>query len=263
MDDLYGLTTDARDSMLPMRGLSTAELLTVWERSLPHSPTQRALALLAAAYPDVTADALARLSIGERDGQLIRLREALFGFRLETLTVCPKCEEQLELTFSTQDIQVPAPALPALPEDGVRVEADGYEVTCRVPTSADLLEIAQSAATDRHDALLKCCIQTARRGSENVDPATLPANVVSAVIDGMAQADPQAEVQIALVCVACSHRWSLPFDIFSYLWSEIEEWAQRLLLEVHALASAYGWSESDILLLSPRRRRLYLDMVGA
>jgi hypothetical protein len=43
----------------------------------------------------------------------------------------------------------------------------------------------------------------------------------------------------------------------------VEDWASRLLLEVHALASVYGWSERDVLNLSPRRRRLYLDMVGA
>jgi len=54
----------------------------------------------------------------------------------------------------------------------------------------------------------------------------------------------------------------MTFDILTYLWSEIEDWAQRLLLEVHTLALAYGWSERDILAMSPRRRRLYLEMVG-
>jgi hypothetical protein len=34
-------------------------------------------------------------------------------------------------------------------------------------------------------------------------------------------------------------------------------------MDVHALASAYGWSEREILALSDTRRRLYLEMVSA
>jgi hypothetical protein len=77
----------------------------------------------------------------------------------------------------------------------------------------------------------------------------------------MAEADPQAEVRIALSCPGCSNQWSSVFDIVAFLWGEIEDWAQRLLLEVHALASAYGWSERDIVAMGPRRRRFYLEMV--
>jgi hypothetical protein len=39
--------------------------------------------------------------------------------------------------------------------------------------------------------------------------------------------------------------------------------ARRLLIEVHSLASAYGWSETDILSMSEPRRALYLEMVQA
>jgi hypothetical protein len=31
--------------------------------------------------------------------------------------------------------------------------------------------------------------------------------------------------------------------------------------EVHLLASAYGWRESDILAMTPWRRQLYLELV--
>ena len=47
------------------------------------------------------------------------------------------------------------------------------------------------------------------------------------------------------------------------LWAELEAVARRLAMEVHTLASAYGWSESEILSLSDARRRLYLEMVSA
>jgi hypothetical protein len=46
------------------------------------------------------------------------------------------------------------------------------------------------------------------------------------------------------------------------LWREIESMAGRLLRDVHALASAYGWHEKDILALSPVRRQFYLTLIG-
>ena len=74
--------------------------------------------------------------------------------------------------------------------------------------------------------------------------------------------DPQANVQMNLSCVRCGKHWQAVFDIESFLWSEINRWAERLLLEVHQLARAYGWREADILAMSPHRRRFYLDMLG-
>ena len=43
----------------------------------------------------------------------------------------------------------------------------------------------------------------------------------------------------------------------------MEAHARRLLLDVHQLASAYGWSEMEILSLSATRRNAYLEMVRA
>jgi hypothetical protein len=43
----------------------------------------------------------------------------------------------------------------------------------------------------------------------------------------------------------------------------MEARAKRLLAEVHLIASAYGWSEAEILGLSRARRDFYLDMVRA
>jgi hypothetical protein len=78
----------------------------------------------------------------------------------------------------------------------------------------------------------------------------------------MSELDPQGDVQIALNCTQCSHRWDAPLDIASFVWSEIHAWVVRLLNEVHALALAYGWRESDILAMSPWRRQAYLELIG-
>jgi hypothetical protein len=47
------------------------------------------------------------------------------------------------------------------------------------------------------------------------------------------------------------------------LWMRLQLAAERLLLDVDALARAYGWSEAQVLALPPLRRAAYLQMVGA
>ncbi len=80
---------------------------------------------------------------------------------------------------------------------------------------------------------------------------------------GLAEADPGAELLLELLCPACGHAWDEALDVASFFWAELDVQARRLLREVHVLARAYAWREADILALSPRRRRLYLEMVTA
>ncbi len=77
----------------------------------------------------------------------------------------------------------------------------------------------------------------------------------------MAEADPLADARLALSCPACGRPWEAAFDVVAFLWGELDAWARRTFAEVHALASAYGWREADVLALSPERRRIYLDLV--
>jgi hypothetical protein len=90
----------------------------------------------------------------------------------------------------------------------------------------------------------------------------LPADVTEAISARMAEADPQADVRLNLVCPQCNHRWQAPLDIAAFLWSEIQAWAVRLLREAHLLASTYGWREADILAMTPWRRQVYLELIG-
>jgi hypothetical protein len=76
----------------------------------------------------------------------------------------------------------------------------------------------------------------------------------------LAMADPLAETLLALRCPICENEWEENLDIVSFLWREIEARARRLLFEIHTLASAYGWAETDILSLSEHRRALYFEM---
>jgi hypothetical protein len=79
----------------------------------------------------------------------------------------------------------------------------------------------------------------------------------------MAAADPLAEILLSFDCPNCGACFQESLDLASFLWAEVEDRARRMLREVHALASAYGWSEAQILSLGPARREIYLEMVQA
>ncbi len=243
-----------------MNHLTALELLRLWEMGLSASPVRRAIYLLAIARPDCTWDDLTRLSIGQRDGLLLRLQEQLFGTQLASVVCCPHCGERLEFSCTVEDLYIPHTALST---GDLTLELDGYTVQYRLPNSADLELVAHGSPPQTvPQALLHNCILSAHYQTVGCDAVDLPEHVLDAIADQMAQADPQADLQIALDCPACSHAWQSPFDIVHFLWSELHAWAQRTLMDVHRLALAYGWREADILAMSPQRRQLYLEMVN-
>lgn len=279
---LWRSLSPGTDSM-PAPAMNAASLLAVWEKGACLPPIRRALHLLATGWPEFSPDEWAHASIGVRDERLLALREELFGSQLEATTACPKCGERIETSFTLDNIRLPSPPRtsderehetmeaarelprlgdPTLPPARVKVQAGGYQVECRVPTSADLLEVTKGADGGR-DRLLERCVQVARRGNGTLAARELPEEVIQAITEEMVKADPQADIQIELACPACRHCWLMGFDILSYLWTEIDDWAQRVLREVHSLAIAYGWSEREVLEMSARRRQSYLDIIGA
>ncbi len=252
----------AEQERAPVRSLSAAELLDVWERGQDQAPVERALTLLAAAYPDVARDKLAAFSIGERDASLLTLRQHIFGEQLSSLADCPACGQRLEMSFSVSDIRAPSGVEPA---HTLSLEQSGYKMQFRLPNSLDLLAVAECASpSDMRGRLFEqCVLEVEHRGRAR--PATnaseIPTEIIDAAIERIAQADPQADVQVEMTCPCCGHEWGAAFDIVSYLWTELHARAVNLLREIHLLASAYGWRESDILAMSSRRRKCYLEML--
>ena len=77
----------------------------------------------------------------------------------------------------------------------------------------------------------------------------------------MAQLDPQAEIELQLICPACRQAFSTLFDPADYLFREIAARGGDIYREVHLLALHYHWSEREILGLTPRKRWLYLGLL--
>ena len=143
------------------------------------------------------------------------------------------------------------------------MEAEGLILGFRLPNSLDLSVASSAEDTDNARALLiERCLMAVNDQQKEVYSESLSPTVLDALTAAMAEADPQSHIELALTCPVCGQDWQVVFDIASYLWSEIQTWALRVLREVHILASVYGWREADILALSPLRRQLYLESVG-
>lgn len=245
-----------------MMAPSAEDLLRVWEEERQAHPVCRAVSVLATAAPELGWDGWMRAPIGARDGALLGLQERLFGNDLHTTATCPHCGERIEALLRATDIGGEPSVLPA-PAPSLRLQTNGFDIEYRLPSSDDVLGIAAERGDATDVQLLRRCVSRAQRGDAVVDAAALPDDVIDRIADGMAEHDPGADVSVSLDCPACGTTWQLHFDIVSYFWSELDDWAHRILADVHVLASAYGWREADILALSPTRRRFYLDLVGA
>ena len=240
-----------------MHGLSPVELLESWERGSSASPPERALALLSAVgLPPFDQP------VGKRDSYLLELHELTFGSDLAGVASCPACGDRLDVSLDVRELRSPeAPegtaTGPFLFEEG------GYVVRFRLPTSFDLVALSdwpESSTAGRF--LLERCVLSATLDGRPVAAEELPAAIAESVAGRMGEEDPAADIGLALTCPGCGHAWAETFDIVAFLWEKVDARARRLLMEVHALASAYGWSEADVLAMSPARRGIYLELAG-
>jgi hypothetical protein len=240
-----------------MQRLSAEKILAVWEAGRPQHALDRALTILAAASPGASRDALADLSIGERDARLLQLRALVFGPRAEGFAECPRCAERVEFPLDTGTLEGRAPSRPAAAPTHHETEANGSTIRFRLPTSRDLAHVmmAPDSSQGLRRLLANCVLSP--------NDANLPDEAVDGISRAMLEADPQAEITLRLLCPACAYEWELLFDIAEFFWTEIAVQAQSLLREIDVLARAYGWTEREILSLPAQRRQTYLELVAA
>ena len=248
-----------------MKSLTAEELLNAWEQGLNKSLLQKALVLLVAAYPDMHPNALLELSIGQRDLRLLQLRERLFGQQLLNTAVCPQCEQRIEWENRVADF-APQSAQKNTSKTEHKLDKDDYTLRFRLPDSIDIATVLnnehdENSAVKAEQQLLSRCLLKAEHSGTACDISQLPDSVIQALLQQFEELDPNADIRIRLNCPACAHSWDALFDIASFLCAEVNDWAEQMLRTVHKLAAGYGWSEREILRLSPVRRQLYMGML--
>lgn len=229
-----------------MNPLSSDGVLSAWEAGRRQPPVERALTLLACATGKDPAE-FGPLSMGQRNTRLLELRRRLFGDSLDAWLECGACRQKLEFTASVSGLLEQEGAR----EQNVRIEDRGRRFVLRFPTSDDLMALRADGSPL---ALVERCLIAG-------DATQLDEELSNMAAARVVEADHLAEVQIDSRCPGCGVTCQGILDVGEFLWMEIQAHAMALLREVHTLASAYGWSETHILDLSPIRRAAYLNMI--
>jgi hypothetical protein len=233
---------------LDVRAPDVVQLVDAWDAGLMQHPIDRALTVVAA-FTGLPTSVLADRTIGERDAVLLEIRRLLAGDRIAALTNCQKCAEPNEFRLD-------AGALPRTERSQdaatISVRTQDRSVRARLPTSRDLAAVVECDDADvAARTLIARCL---------IDQVELDSALAGLIEDRMAEVEGLAGLEISFTCSACDAANRVPFDIASFVWSELDTRMRRLLDDVDALAFAYGWAEADILALSDRRRALYVEL---
>jgi hypothetical protein len=236
-----------------------AAALAAWEAGVDARGHARALALLPAEFGGKD-----EVSLGTRDAALLALYRDLRGPQLDALAECPVCGTTLEVHLAIDDLVVGYPA--RYGAGGTRsIDLGSAVAEVRLPTTEDLMAAAEEDLPHRaREVLIERCVRAVRRerGTTGAGPASEPLSEEELARLGarLEEADPLVDVRVDIRCEECGTVWDALLDVPELVWDQVRGVARRLLREVDSLAIRYGWSESEILALSERRRHAYLDL---
>lgn len=249
--------------------MTTAEpgwLLRAWESAQATRPVARGAVLVAESGLVAGLDDALDLPTDELARVIARLHTLEFGDRADGVLDCGTCGAELDVTVPldlVSDVAGSAPRDSQRPSRTVTLSS-GRTAAVRVPTTRDLLAV--SSADDAVDALLARCVTPTPGPSADESEPRAPIAMLdqadrAAVDDLLSEVAGAAAIVVRTTCPECATVVSAPVDPVSFLWERVRVAAPALLNDVAELAMSFGWRESDILELSPARRRAYLSLV--
>lgn len=232
-----------------MRG-DTTRLLAAWERADPAPPAARGAVLVqqAGSLSDALHQPLATCAAAAA-----QVHVDDFGASTTVVLGCDECGTGLEV-----DLPLDALAGPAAAPVPVRVDVSSGTVTVRPLTTDDLL--AAERAADPVDELVRRSVTSA--DGDAVGAAELSADDLAAVDAAAERLAGSAATVLSAPCPGCGADVRVGVDLGRLLWEQVRQHVDGLLAEVASLAAAFGWSEGDVLAMSPARRRRYLELVA-
>ncbi|HET7429880.1 MAG TPA: hypothetical protein VFJ89_00090 [Nocardioides sp.] len=231
-----------------MAGPTASDLVHWWPPPAAGGAHERVVGLLVELDGPAARDA----TLGGHHRRALSLHRDLVGAPLEAVVTCRHCGSDSEFPVPVEallDLPVPAPGTV------VSLDLAGGRAAYRLPTVEDL-DATRGLAYD--DAVRRL----AERTHVGDAAPTLAPGDLTALAAAWADADPAAEVTVDLDCVGCGAGLAASVDPSEFVARDLDRLLDRLLREVHALATAYGWSEEAILGLPPSRRRRYLELVA-
>jgi hypothetical protein len=222
------------------------------EEAVAGTGTEAAVALLDRLLVDgpevsVRPGDAAGVATPDRDRLFAVIYRRAFGDRIETELACEGCGERFTMEFSLVELEasVLGAARPA-PEDDWFRASGGRRF--RLPTAADELAVSALPERERERALFVRLVEGSAGDDSDDDDA---------VLEEMEKVGPIVDVDFDPVCPVCARGHQVRFDLQSWLLGAIEAEAAQRTLEIHRLATSYGWTLGEILGLTRRQRRAF------
>lgn len=216
---------------------------------------QRITAILAAALAPLgevpaTIDDVRALAVGDRQflmQQLVALLDTETGWMTAD---CQHCGEPFDFPMRFGDL----PCKPA-GEGFPFASVDG--ATYRAPTGADqevLAEASGDGSAARRSLIALCLVD----GTTSVEVEHLSEADLDRIDAALEAVSPEAVTETSLDCPSCGRKCLVDLGIDTMPLPRPD----KLYQEVHRIASAYHWSEREILALPRSRRQRYLALIA-
>lgn len=217
---------------------------------------QLVTALLAALLQERDEQDLWSLPVGTRLEYLLALL-AFDGERpLSTQRICENdaCGEPIEIELTATELV----ALASERDGGeVSVDVAGRRVEVRRPTGRDQMAWQTRSFRDETDARRSLAADLLAYESS----AELDDELVSLIEAALAEGDPLVCLELDVVCPYCSETRLYELDVFELVLARFRERQERLVDDIHSLASRYHWTEAEILAVPSERRARYLALI--
>jgi hypothetical protein len=194
------------------------------------------------------------LTVGDLGYLVLKLHQATFGGRVELVLACPRpgCGARMDVDFQVDAVPVRGSPL----QPSYRLERDGElpEVTFRLPTGADLEELA--AGGGGADDLLERCVLAGAEGAGQLSAASRAR--LEAELERLA---PGVEREIEAACPVCGHTFDLPLEPVPSFLAEVWRRRAEFARDVHLLSFHYHWPLGEILGMPRPRRQAYVALL--
>jgi len=192
------------------------------------------------------------LPVGDVDVLVVWDRRERRGDTMIAEGRCGRCLEPVDVRFSLAAYAAhhrPRASRRAKPlEDGWFALHSGAAVF-RLPTVRDVLAVASEH--DARAALLARCLR---------EPVAAP--TARAVEAAMARLAPTLRHEVSGTCPECAAAFDLEVDARELCMAELRREAVTVYDDVNLIATAYGWSQDEILDLPSSRRRRYAGTIA-
>lgn len=202
-----------------------------------------------------SADVARALAAGTRERLL-----QLIGARRRPLpdwreAVCERCGQRYDLEVDLRALPVKSPG-PGFPV--IEVETSRGRRLFEAPNGYHEEALAARALSGEPATRMLLALAGLDDDAKEAAADFTPRDLVQ-IDQALEQGSPEAVETLDGICPVCGARTRARIDPLFGLFPRVDD----VLDEVHALASAYGWGEAEILAMPAGRRRRYLERVAA